>query len=140
MWPRLTFHAQAISISIPTTNEVKELVFSRTLTNLLRESIDVVWADVKQMALIDSIYRNYHIPPILFSVSPDPDLPGNALRVCLDGKQRLTSIVRFMQGYVVSFCSLHVCWELTALPELTQIARSLVRFLLRSNLTRGHPY
>ncbi|KDN45199.1 hypothetical protein RSAG8_05114, partial [Rhizoctonia solani AG-8 WAC10335] len=59
---------------------------------------DVVWSDSKQSKLIDSILRNYYIPPVIFSISSDKN--GNQTRVCIDGKQRLTSIFRFLEGQV----------------------------------------
>ncbi|KAF8514161.1 hypothetical protein JB92DRAFT_3096266 [Gautieria morchelliformis] len=55
---------------------------------------DVVWPEVKQIGLIDSIFRNFYIPPVIFAVEKDED--GEELRVCVDGKQRLTSISKFM--------------------------------------------
>jgi Protein of unknown function DUF262 len=68
---------------------------------------DVVWSEIKQIGLIDSIFRNFYIPPIIFgklsrssvvfdayarglAVSQSSD--GTERRVCIDGKQRLTSI------------------------------------------------
>jgi Protein of unknown function DUF262 len=48
------------------------------------------------MGLIDSIFRNFYIPPVIFAVEKDED--GKELRVCVDGKQRLTSISKFMDG------------------------------------------
>ncbi|KAI9507223.1 hypothetical protein F5148DRAFT_144121 [Russula earlei] len=51
---------------------------------------DIVWSEQKQIGLIDSIFRNYYIPPIIFAVSTTED--GSETRVCIDGKQRLTSI------------------------------------------------
>ncbi|CAE6419801.1 unnamed protein product [Rhizoctonia solani] len=59
---------------------------------------DVVWSDSKQSKLIDSILRNYYIPPVIFSISSDKN--GNQTRVCIDGKQRLTSIYRFLEGHI----------------------------------------
>ncbi|KAJ3814063.1 hypothetical protein F5876DRAFT_73302 [Lentinula aff. lateritia] len=59
---------------------------------------DVVWTKEKQTNLIDSIYRNYYIPPIIFAVSIDDD--GAERRTCIDGKQRLTSIQLFMDGMI----------------------------------------
>ncbi|PPQ65056.1 hypothetical protein CVT26_015752 [Gymnopilus dilepis] len=50
----------------------------------------VVWKDEKQSGLIDSIFGNFHIPPIVFVV--DRDEENNETRICVDGKQRLTSI------------------------------------------------
>ncbi|KAJ3840510.1 hypothetical protein F5878DRAFT_612986 [Lentinula raphanica] len=59
---------------------------------------DVVWAKEKQICLIDSMCRNYYIPPILFAVSIDDN--GTEHRTCIDGKQRLTSIQLFMDGLI----------------------------------------
>ncbi|KAG8739746.1 hypothetical protein FRC10_005215 [Ceratobasidium sp. 414] len=56
---------------------------------------DVVWNNNKQSGLIDSVYRDYFIPPILFAVH---EIEGERVKVCIDGKQRLTSIQRFMDG------------------------------------------
>uniref|UniRef100_A0A8H7XP35 GmrSD restriction endonucleases N-terminal domain-containing protein n=1 Tax=Psilocybe cubensis TaxID=181762 RepID=A0A8H7XP35_PSICU len=58
----------------------------------------IVWSDVKQVGLIDSIFTNFFIPPLVFSVTYHPD--GSESRVCIDGKQRLTSILRFMLGEI----------------------------------------
>ncbi|KAH0835739.1 hypothetical protein J3R83DRAFT_9564 [Lanmaoa asiatica] len=54
---------------------------------------DVIWQEEKQSGLIDSVLRNYYIPPIIFAVTVQDD--GNELRTCIDGKQRLTSIQRY---------------------------------------------
>ena len=53
--------------------------------------LDVVWPESKQIGLIDSIFRNFYIPPIVFAVQQDED--GEEVRVCVDGKQVCTSIV-----------------------------------------------
>ena len=49
------------------------------------EFTDVVWNESKQVALIDSILRNYYVPPIVFAIQRDED--GEEIRVCVDGKQ-----------------------------------------------------
>ncbi|KAF7305055.1 hypothetical protein MKEN_01220500 [Mycena kentingensis (nom. inval.)] len=59
---------------------------------------DVVWPETKQIKIIDSIFRNYYVPPIIFAVNQNED--GTESRTCIDGKQRLTSIHRFMQGLI----------------------------------------
>ncbi|KIK82235.1 hypothetical protein PAXRUDRAFT_724082 [Paxillus rubicundulus Ve08.2h10] len=59
---------------------------------------DVVWHEEKQSGLIDSILRNYYIPPVIFAVAFQED--GSELRTCIDGKQRLTSIQRFIDGQI----------------------------------------
>ncbi|KAK0213380.1 hypothetical protein DFS33DRAFT_121068 [Desarmillaria ectypa] len=57
-----------------------------------------VWRESKQTGLIDSILRNFYIPPIIFAVNLFED--GTETRTCIDGKQRLTSIHRFMEGLI----------------------------------------
>ncbi|TFK46282.1 hypothetical protein OE88DRAFT_1667916 [Heliocybe sulcata] len=59
---------------------------------------DVVWTEGKQSGLIDSILRHYYIPPVIFAVIAQDD--GTEQRVCIDGKQRLTAIQRFMDGLI----------------------------------------
>ncbi|KAH7888574.1 hypothetical protein F5I97DRAFT_1803315 [Phlebopus sp. FC_14] len=59
---------------------------------------DVVWPESKQIGLIDSIFRNFYVPPIIFAVQKDED--GETVRVCVDGKQRLTSIQKFLDGLI----------------------------------------
>ena len=51
---------------------------------------DVVWPETKQIGIIDSIFRNFYIPPVIFSVNTYED--GSETKTCIDGKQRLTSI------------------------------------------------
>ena len=58
---------------------------------------EVVWPEIKQIHLIDSIFRQFYIPPIIFAVQVDD---GDEVRVCVDGKQRLTSIQKFFDGQV----------------------------------------
>ncbi|KDQ21471.1 hypothetical protein BOTBODRAFT_25916 [Botryobasidium botryosum FD-172 SS1] len=59
---------------------------------------DVVWPESKQIGLIDSLFRNYHIPAVIFAMTRSED--GEEYRVCLDGKQRLTSIQKFIDGQI----------------------------------------
>ncbi|KIJ67915.1 hypothetical protein HYDPIDRAFT_107452 [Hydnomerulius pinastri MD-312] len=59
---------------------------------------DVVWPESKQIGLIDSIFRNFYVPPVIFAVQKDDD--GETVRVCVDGKQRLTSIQKFLDGLI----------------------------------------
>ncbi|KAJ3050443.1 hypothetical protein HK097_008602 [Rhizophlyctis rosea] len=58
---------------------------------------DVVWNDVKQGHLIDSLVKNYYVPPVIFSKKEEgPD----GKRAVIDGKQRLTSIYKFMKNLI----------------------------------------
>ncbi|KAL1726728.1 hypothetical protein EV714DRAFT_276261 [Schizophyllum commune] len=56
---------------------------------------EVVWTVDKQSSLIDSIMQNIHIPPLIFSMENNSDI-----MTCMDGKQRITSIKRFMDGEI----------------------------------------
>ena len=47
---------------------------------------EIVWTQQKQMAVIDSIWSNLYVPPVLFNVTKD-DKTGDDIRVCIDGKQ-----------------------------------------------------
>ena len=58
------------------------------------------------MAIIDSLYHNYYIPPVVFAIAKDP-VDGVETRLCVDGKQRLTSIQKFFDGQVRRFLILH---------------------------------
>ncbi|GBE81572.1 hypothetical protein SCP_0313010 [Sparassis crispa] len=58
----------------------------------------LVWTEPKQMKLLDSIYRNFYVPPVVFAVYKDED--GEEVMKCVDGKQRLTSIQKFFDGQI----------------------------------------
>ncbi|UZJ56423.1 hypothetical protein CBS101457_005743 [Exobasidium rhododendri] len=62
----------------------------------------VVWTTSKQSAVIDSIFRNCYVPPILFSIHVNKDSEGDMeeTRICVDGKQRLSSIYAFMRNEI----------------------------------------
>ncbi|ORX88454.1 hypothetical protein K493DRAFT_341265 [Basidiobolus meristosporus CBS 931.73] len=59
---------------------------------------DVVWPEKKMSHLIDSVLKNFYVPPVIFSCKRLPD--GRVLKVCIDGKQRLTAIRRFMSNEI----------------------------------------
>lgn len=58
----------------------------------------VVWNEAKQSAVIDSIFRNYYVPPVLFSIHTITNEEGDKedLRICVDGKQ--VSLLRLDLG------------------------------------------
>ncbi|KNC98446.1 uncharacterized protein SPPG_06150 [Spizellomyces punctatus DAOM BR117] len=63
---------------------------------------DVVWNAAKQGHLIDSLVKNYYVPPVIFSIRYDtrPSHRNQEIRVAIDGKQRLTSIHKFIEGEI----------------------------------------
>lgn len=60
-------------------------LFILTMRGSLTGPTDVVWPDSKQVGLIDSLFRNFYVPPVVFAVTKDED--GAIVRVCVDGKQ-----------------------------------------------------
>ena len=58
----------------------------------------VVWPEAKQSAIIDSIINHYYVPPVLFSMRTNEE--GDTCSVCIDGKQRLSSICNFMNNII----------------------------------------
>lgn len=58
-----------------------------------------VWSDEKQSYLIDSILRNFPIPPIFLHRKIDSDTGATTFDV-IDGKQRLTAIARFINNEI----------------------------------------
>ncbi|KAF8897611.1 hypothetical protein BD779DRAFT_1432544 [Infundibulicybe gibba] len=86
------------SAKIFTTRELHALIHDGMIDLNPIYQRDVVWPVTKQIGLIDSIFRNFYIPPIVFAVSRDDE--GEEIRICVDGKQRLTSIQKFFDGQV----------------------------------------
>lgn len=58
-----------------------------------------VWTDEKQSYFIDSILRNFPIPPIFLHRKIDPETGKTTFDV-IDGKQRLTAIARFINNEI----------------------------------------
>ncbi|TFK43458.1 hypothetical protein BDQ12DRAFT_675017 [Crucibulum laeve] len=89
---------QPPTAKIFSTKELHALIHEGTIDLNATYQRDVVWGDAKQIRLIDSIFRNFYIPPVVFAVQKDED--GEDVRICVDGKQRLTSIQRFFDGQI----------------------------------------
>ncbi|NOK18830.1 DUF262 domain-containing protein [Corallococcus carmarthensis] len=58
-----------------------------------------VWTDDKQSFFIDSILRNFPVPPIFLHQHID-DTTGRTMYDVIDGKQRLTSLIRFIENKI----------------------------------------
>lgn len=58
-----------------------------------------LWTDEKKSFLIDSIIKNYPIPPIFLHQKID-DATGKTCYDIIDGKQRLTAIIEFIQNII----------------------------------------
>ncbi|CAG8651575.1 5476_t:CDS:2 [Funneliformis caledonium] len=59
---------------------------------------DIVWTGIKQSHLVDSVLNNFYVPPIIFSCKKLDS--KRWMRVCIDGKQRLTAIRKFMDNEI----------------------------------------
>ncbi|KAE9396331.1 hypothetical protein BT96DRAFT_996824 [Gymnopus androsaceus JB14] len=62
---------------------------------------DVVWKTEKQMMLIDSVFTNHYMPPIILSVIYDKTTGAEVKKICLDGNNGLQAssylwMVRFL--------------------------------------------
>nr|CAG8469497.1 1243_t:CDS:10 [Entrophospora candida] len=53
---------------------------------------------IKQSHLVDSVLNNFYVPPVIFSCKKLDN--KRWIRVCIDGKQRLTAIKKFMDGEI----------------------------------------
>ncbi len=58
-----------------------------------------VWTEEKQSFFIDSILRNFPIPPVFLQQKID-NTSGKTTYELIDGKQRLTAIVKFIKGEI----------------------------------------
>ncbi|KAF2092490.1 hypothetical protein NA57DRAFT_9566, partial [Rhizodiscina lignyota] len=79
---------------------------------------DVVWDQKRMVGLINSILEDYYIPPIIFNRQKVTLEDGTSRwkRVCVDGKQRLSSVRAFIQGKIPVKDRKGVSWYL-ALPS-----------------------
>jgi hypothetical protein len=59
-----------------------------------------VWSEEKQSFFIDSLMKNFPMPPIFMRQKID-DNTGKTTYDIIDGKQRLTSILRFLKNEIV---------------------------------------
>jgi hypothetical protein len=55
---------------------------------------EVVWSIDRMSTFIESIMCNYYYPPIILNLI-------NGLYICIDGKQRITSVLRFLKDEIV---------------------------------------
>ena len=60
---------------------------------------DKVWSEEKKSFLIDSILKNYPIPPVFLRMKIDPETGVTKYDV-IDGKQRLTTIRDYIDGKI----------------------------------------
>lgn len=88
-----------INVSTPSILSIYQWVTTGLINTTPPYQRDVVWSEQKQMNLIESIATGYPIPFLIFRRWYDPQL-GKTYRVCIDGKQRLTSLQRFMDGEI----------------------------------------
>jgi hypothetical protein len=62
---------------------------------------EVVWSEQRMTHLVNSLFNNYYVPPLIFKVITgvkEGTRERRKWRTCIDGKQRLTTIRRFFDG------------------------------------------
>ncbi len=92
------FKRESNTITLATFWELYQLGKYDFSPGYQRES---VWSEEKQSFLIDSILKNIPIPPIFLHQTID-DVTGSTTFAVIDGKQRLTSIINFINGLIPS--------------------------------------
>lgn len=72
---------------------------------------DVVWPDKMKSELISSLLNNFYVPPVIFSITVKENAAGKRrqYRVCIDGKQRLSSIQAYKNSR--SFANMSDSWK-----------------------------
>ncbi|KAF2017450.1 hypothetical protein BU24DRAFT_490615 [Aaosphaeria arxii CBS 175.79] len=87
-------------------------VFMRSLAYLIdgleRGKIDidpeyqreVVWTAERMTNLVNSLMENFYIPPIILNRKASGGDPNSVTLICVDGKQRLSSVRAFVKGLV----------------------------------------
>lgn len=82
------------------------------------------WSPARRSLLINSLFKNLHIPELLFNIHDTEDDDGSTTTVwdACDGKQRMTSIYKFMQGEF-PVVSLRRGFRLLASADLPSCAR-----------------
>ncbi|KAK9321951.1 hypothetical protein V1517DRAFT_154750 [Lipomyces orientalis] len=74
---------------------------------------EVVWNKQRMQNLISSLMTRYYVPPIIFNVKKVSDESDKWFRVVIDGKQRLSSIKRFLEGEIPFVDSRGVKWYIS---------------------------
>lgn len=81
----------------------REVVWFRKLSRSnLHAVVNIYLLDKAMSGLINSLFENYYIPPVIFNLER-VTLPNGSKRdkrICVDGKQRLSSIKAFVQGEI----------------------------------------
>ncbi|KAJ4368962.1 hypothetical protein N0V83_006044 [Neocucurbitaria cava] len=91
----------------------KPFVVMRTLAHLMRDlesgiidvdpeyQREVVWTADRMTGLVNSLMENFYIPPIILNKKPAANGNGTQVTlVCVDGKQRLSSVRAFIKGMI----------------------------------------
>ncbi|KAL8281490.1 hypothetical protein RQP46_006174 [Phenoliferia psychrophenolica] len=71
---------------------------------------DAVWPAAHAMDLMRSIASHFPVPALVFNSIVRNEETGKTTLVCMDGKQRLTSLMRFMSGKIQLVDDAKVPW------------------------------
>jgi hypothetical protein len=84
---------------------------------------EVVWSEHRMTHLVNSLFNNYYVPPLIFKVITgvkEGTRERRKWRTCIDGKQRLTTIRRFFDGEIPYIDKRSRRWYYTNPPNKTQ--------------------
>jgi hypothetical protein len=76
-----------------TFHRIKELIDTNKINLNPEYQRGVVWNEDKMRSLIESIIHGYYFPPIILNLT-------NGNYTCIDGKQRITSICKFLANEI----------------------------------------
>jgi len=70
--------------------------------------------------LINSLIEDFYINPIIFNLDATPGPNGDQIlrRICIDGKQRLSSVYAFMRGEIACRDKFGKPWSVDLRPDL----------------------
>jgi hypothetical protein len=84
---------------------------------------EVVWSEQRMTHLVNSLFNNYYVPPLIFKVITgvkEGTRERRKWRTCIDGKQRLTTIRRFFDGEIPFIDKRGHRWYYTTPPNKSQ--------------------
>ena len=91
----------------------------------------VVWTKDRQSGLIDSIMEDYYVPPLIFNKKSS----STQMLICVDGKQRLSSIKAFIEGSIPCRDAENRFWYFCS-PKPNQDGKSNKRNILPSHIQK----
>ena len=113
--------------------QLMELLDSRVLDLDPDYQREVVWPKNRMTGLVDSLFDNCYIPPVIFNERGP--LPARAM-VCVDGKQRISSIRAFLEGGIPCHDRTNRLWYYCSPTRKTTINSRILPDAVRQSFLR----